>query len=161
MSVKDQQRSPAIITVRPTSVTVTKREPESVVVRTRRPGPEPLDEWNARFTPAVVAGGSLGIATWLVSFAVSYVSPTASFGIVLLGLLATGTAIYRELFRAELIPHWIVGVGVALAPFLFISVINLLPFISIDRVYTAVIGLGLTTGAAAHWLGLLRHPPCR
>src|SRR5690606_22072778 len=160
MSAKDQ-RSPAIITVRPTSVTVRRQEPETIVIRTGGPEPEPVADWNSRFTPSVVTGGSLAIATWLASFAVSYVSPTASFWIVLLGLLAAGAAIYRELFRAELIPHWIVGVLVALAPFLFARVINLLPFFSINRLYMAVIGLGLVTGAAAHCLGLLKPSPYR
>ncbi len=150
------QRSPVVTTVRPTSVTVRKQKPETVVIKTGGPEPEPVTDWNSRFTPAVVAGGGLAIATWLASFAVSYVSPTASFWIVLLGLLATGAAIYRELFRAELISHWIVGAFVALAPFLLTSVINLIPFISINRLYVAVIGLGLATGAAAHCLGLLK-----
>ncbi|MGO1541441.1 MAG: hypothetical protein ACTHZI_01510 [Luteimonas sp.] len=160
MSTKDQ-RSPVVITVRPTSVTVRRRKPETVVIRTGGPEPESVTDWNSRFTPAVVTGGGLAIATWLASFAVSYVSPLASFWIVLFGLLATGAAIYRELFRAELIPHWIVGAFIALAPFLLTSAINLLPFFAINRLYVAVIGLGLATSAAAHCLGLLKLPPYR
>lgn len=160
MSAQDQ-RSPAIITVKPINVTAKRQEPETIIIRTGGPEPEPVADWNSRFTPAVVTGGGLAIATWLASFAVSYVSPPASFWIVLLGLLATGAAIYRKLFRAELIPHWIVGVLVALAPFLLASVINLLPFFSINRLYMAVIGLGLVTGAATHYLGLLKPPPYR
>ena len=150
-----RKHEPAVLTVRPTSVTVRKREPETVVIRPRRSGPESMDAWNARFTPAVVAGGVMAIATWLVSLAASYISTTASFWIGLLGLLATGAAIYRELFRAELIPHWIVGVCIALAPFLLAGVFKLMPLFSISPAFVAAIGFGLVVGAAAHCLGLL------
>lgn len=152
---QQQKREPAVLTVRPTSVTVRKREPETVVIRPRSSGPESLDAWNARFTPAVVAGGVLAIATWLASFAASYVSTPASFWIGLLGLLATGAAIYRELFRAELIPHWIVGVCIAVAPFLLAGVFKLMPLFSISPAFVVAIGFGLVIGAAAHCLGLL------
>lgn len=157
MSAQDQ-RSPAIITVRPTRVIVRKREPETV---TRAGGPEPesVTKWISRFAPAIVTGGSLAIVTWLASFAASYVSPSVSLWIVLLGLLCTGAAIYCELLRAGLIPHWIVGAFIALAPFLVTGVLNLLPFVSINRGYVAVLCLGLVTGAAAHYLGLLKPSP--
>ena len=155
MSAKDQ-RSPAIITVRPTSVIVRRRRPETVTIRAGGPEPESVNNWISRFAPAIVTGGSLAIVTWLASFAVSYVSPSASLAIVLLGLLSIGAAIYRELLRAGLIPHWIVGAFIALAPFLVTGVVNLLPAISINRTYVAVICLGLVTGAAAHCLGLLK-----
>jgi|GEM_PF-2411077 len=160
MSVRDQ-RSPAIITVKPTSVTVRRREPEAVTIRPGGREPESVTEWNCRFTGAIVTGGSLAIVTWLASFAVSYVSPSASLWIVVFGLLSTGAAIYRELLRAGLIPHWIVGAFIALAPFLVTGVVNLLPLVSINRTYVAVICLGLVTGAAAHCLGLLKPSPHR
>lgn len=150
-----RKHEPAVLTVRPISVTVRKRAPETVVIKPRRSGPESLDAWNARFKPAVVAGGVLAIATWLVSFAISYVSTTASFWIGLLGLLATGAAIYRELIRAELISHWIVGVCIALAPFLLAGLFMLLPVLPISSAFVAAIGFGLVIGAAAHCLGLL------
>jgi len=152
----ETKSEPVVITVRPTSVTVRKRRPETVVIRPRRSGPGPMDDWNARFKPAVIVGSVLTIVTWLVSLVASYFSTTASFWIGLLGLLTTGAGIYRELFRNELIPHWIVGVGVALAPFLITSVLNLLPFFSINPGSVAVIGLGLLIGAVAHCLGLLK-----
>lgn len=156
-----RKHEPAVLTVRPTSVTIRKREPETVAIRPRRSAPESLDTWNARFTSAVVVGSGLAIATWLVSFAISYVSTPASFWIGLLGLLATGAAIYRELFRAELIPHWIVGVCIALAPFLLAGVFKLLPVFPISPAFVAAIGFGLVIGAAAHCLGLLKpnHSP--
>lgn len=150
-----RKREPEVFTVRPTSVTVRKRQPEAVVIRPRNAGPESMDAFNARFTPAVLAGGGLAIATWLVSFAISYASATASFWIGLLGLLVTGAAIYRELFRAELIPHWIVGACVAMAPFLLATVFKLLPLLPIRPAFVAAIGFGLVIGAAAHCLGLL------
>lgn len=151
-----RKHEPAVLTVRPTSITARKRRPETVVIRPRRSGSEPMNDWNARFKPAVIVGSVLTIVTWLVSFAASYVSTTASFWIGLLGLLAAGAAIYREMFRTELIPHWIVGVGIALAPFLLTSVLNLLPFFSIDPGSVATLGLGLLIGAVAHCLGLLK-----
>ena len=160
MSAQDQ-RTPAIITVRPTRVIVRKREPETVTIRTGGLEPESVTKWISRFAPAIVTGGSLAIVTWLASFAVSYVNPSASLWIVLLGLLSTGAAIYRELLRAGLIPHWIVGAFIALAPFLVTGVVNLLPLVSINRTYVAVICLGLVTGAAAHCLGLLEPSPRR
>lgn len=160
MSAQDQ-RSPAIITVRPTRVIVRKRELETVTIRAGGPQPESVTKWISRFAPAIVTGGSLAIVTWLASFAASYVSPSVSLWIVLLGLLSTGAAIYRELLRAGLIPHWIVGAFLALAPFLVTGVVNLLPLISINRTYVAVICLGLVTGAAAHCLGLLEPSPRR
>jgi len=120
-----------------------------------------VTKWISRFAPAIVTGGSLAILTWLASFAVSYVSPSASLSIVLFGLLSTGAAIYRELLRAGLIPHWIVGAFIALAPFLVTGVVNLLPLVSINRTYVAVICLGLVTGAAAHCLGPLGPSPRR
>lgn len=150
-----KQRSPAIITVRPTSVIVRRRKPETVAIRAGSPEPESVATWISRFAPALVTAGSLAIVTWLASFAVSYVSPSASLAIVLLGLLSIGAAIYRELLRAGLITHWIVGAFIALAPFMVTGVVNLLPVISINRTYVAVICLGLVTGAAAHCLGLL------
>lgn len=162
----EKKSEPVIITVKPTSVTVRKRRPETVVIRPRRSGPGPIDDWNARFKPAVVVGGALAIATWLVSFTASFVSPPASFWISLLGLLATGAAIYRELFRAELIPHWIVGVCIALAPLLLAGVFKVLPLLAsllnlpsfhlISPVFVAAIGCGLVIGAAAHGLDLLK-----
>ena len=160
MSAQDQ-RSPAIITVRPTRVIVRKRELETVTIRAGGPQPESATKWISRFAPAIVTGGSLAIVTWLASFAASYVSPSVSLWIVLLGLLSTGAAIYRELLRAGLIPHWIVGAFLALAPFLVTGVVNLLPLVSINRTYVAVICLGLVTGAAAHCLGLLEPSPRR
>ena len=160
MSAQDQ-RSPAIITVRPTRVIVRKRELETVTIRAGGPQPESVTKWISRFAPAIVTGGSLAIVTWLASFAASYVSPSVSLWIVLLGLLSTGAAIYRELLRAGLIPHWIVGAFIALAPFLVTGVANLLPLISINRTYVAVICLGLVTGAAAHCLGLFKPSPHR
>lgn len=160
MSAQDQ-RSPAIITVRPTRVIVRKRELETVTIRAGGPQPESVTKWISRFAPAIVTGGSLAIVTWLASFAASYVSPSVSLWIVLLGLLSTGAAIYRELLRAGLIPHWIVGAFLALAPFLVAGVVNLLPLVSINRTYVAVICLGLVTGAAAHCLGLLEPSPRR
>lgn len=162
----DKKSEPVVITVRPTSVAVRKRRPETVVVRPRSFGPEPTAAWNARFKPVVIVGGVLAIATWLVSFATSYASTTASFWISLLGLLATGAAIYRELFRAELIPHWIVGVCIALAPLLLAGVFKVLPLLAsllnlpsfhlISPVFVAAIGCGLVIGAAAHGLDLLK-----
>lgn len=153
MSAKDQ-RSPAIITVRPTNVIVRGRKPKTVSIRAGGPEPESVATWISRFAPALVTAGSLAIVTWLASFAVPYVNPSASLAIVLLGLLSIGAAIYRELLRAGLIPHWIVGALIALAPFLVTGVVNL-PLISINRTYVAVICLGLVTGAAAHCLGQL------
>lgn len=150
-----QKREPAVLTVRPTRVIVRKREPESVVIRPRGTQPESMDAFNARFTPAVVTGAAMAITTWLVSFAASYASTTASFWLGMFGLLATGAAIYRELFRADLIPHWIVGVAVALAPFLLAGVFKLMPLLSISPAFVAAIGFGLAIGAAAHCLGLL------
>ena len=125
-----------------------------------------MSDWNARFIPAIVAGGSLGIATWLASSAVSYINPTAGFWIGLLGLLATGMVIYRELFRAGLIPRRIVGVCVALAPILLAGVLKILSlllaslfnfpsFQFVSPVFVATVGFGLVIGAAAHCLGLL------
>lgn len=160
MSAQDQ-RSPAIITVRPTRVIVRRREPETLTIRAGGPEPESVTKWISRFAPAIVTGGSLAIVTWLASFAVSYVSPSASLSIVLLGLLSTGAAIYRELLRAGLIPHWIVGAFIALAPFLVTGVVNLLPLVSINRAYMALLCLGLVIGAAAHCLGLLKPSPDR
>lgn len=151
----DKKSEPVVITVRPTNVAVSKRRPETIVVRPRSFGPEPIAAWNARFKPVVIVGGVLAIATWLVSFAASYVSTPATFWIGLLGLLATGAAIYRELFRAELIPHWIVGVCIALAPFLLAGVFKLMPLFSISPAFVVAIGFGLVIGAAAHCLGLL------
>ena len=154
MSAQDQ-RLPAI-TVKPTGVIVRRRAPETVTIRAGGPEPGSVTNWISRFAPAVVTGGSLTIVTWLASFAVSYVSPSTSLWIVLLGLLSTGAAIYRELLRAGLIPHWIVGAFIALAPFLVTGVVNLLPPVAISRTYVAVICLGLVIGAAAHCLGLLK-----
>lgn len=160
MSAQDQ-RSPEIITVRPTRVIVRRREPETVTIRAGGPEPESVTKWISRFASAIVTGGSLAIVTWLASFAVSYVSPSASLSIVLLGLLSTGAAIYRQLLRAGLIPHWIVGAFIALAPFPVTGVVNLIPLVSINWTCVALICLGLVTGAAAHCLGLLEPSPHR
>lgn len=160
MSAQDQ-RSPAVITVRPTSVIVRRREPETVTIRAGSPEPESVTNWISRFASAIVTGGSLAIVTWLASFAVSYVSPSASLSIVLLGLLSTGAAIYRQLLRAGLIPHWIVGAFIAVAPSLVTGVVNLLPLVSINRTYVTAVCLGLGSGTAAHCLGLLKSSPLR
>lgn len=160
-----RNRKPTVLTVRPTNVTTNKRQPETVVIRPHSAGLESMAAWNARFVPAVLAGGGLAIATWLASFTASYTSITASFWIGLIGLLATGAVIYRELFRAGLIPRRIVGVCVALAPLLLAGVfkvlsllaglLNLPSFHFISPVYVAAIGFGLAIGSAAHCLGLL------
>lgn len=161
-----RKRKPTVLTVRPTNVTTRKRQPETAVIQPHGAGNESIAAWNARFTPAILVGGGLAIATWLASFAASYASTTASFWIGLLGLLATGAMIYRELFRAGLIPHWIVGVCVALAPLLLAGVfkilsvllasfLNLPSFHFISPAFVAAIGVGLVIGAAAHCLGLL------
>ena len=161
-----KKRKPTVLTVRPTNVTTRKRQPETAVLLPYGVGPESMAAWNARFMPAVFAGGGLAIATWLVSFATSYASTTASFWISLLGLLATGAVIYRQLFRAGLIPRRFVGVCVALAPFLLTGalkvlslllagIFNLPSFQLINPVFVATIGFGLVIGAAAHCLGLL------
>jgi len=57
--------------------------------------------------------------------------------------------------------HWIVGAFIALAPFLVTGVVNLVPLVSINPTYVAVICLGLVAGAAAHCLGLLEPSPRR
>lgn len=161
-----RKRKPTVLTVRPTHITTKKRQPETVAIRPHSVGSESIAAWNAKFTPAILAGGGLAIAIWLASFAASYVSTTASFWIGLLGLLATGAVIYRELFRAGLIPHWIVGVCVALAPLLLAgafkilslllaSLLNLPSFHFISPVFVAAIGFGLVIGATAHCLDLL------
>lgn len=160
-----RKRKPTVLTVRPTNVTTKKRQPETVVIRPHSAAPESMAAWNARFVSAVLAGGGLAIATWLASFTASYASITASFWIGLIGLLATGAVIYRELFRAGLIPRRIVGVYVALAPLLLAGVfkvlsllaglLNLPSFHFISPVYVAAIGFGLAIGSASHCLGLL------
>lgn len=160
-----KKRKPTVLTVRPINVTTRKRQPETAVIRPHSVGPESMAVWNARFTPAVLAGFGLALATWLASFAASYASTTASFWIGLLGLLATGAVIYRELFRAGLIPRRIVGVCVALAPLLLAGVFKVQPLLAsllnlpsvhfISPVFVAAIGFGLVIGAAAHCMGLL------
>lgn len=160
-----RKRKPTVLTVRPTNVTTQKRQPETVAIRPHSAGPESMAAWNARFVPAILAGGGLAIATWLASFVASYASITASFWIGVLGLLATGAVIYRELFRAGLIPRRIVGICIALAPLLLAGIfkvlsllaglLNFLSFHFISPAFLAAIGFGLVVGAAAHCLGLL------
>lgn len=137
------KHSPVVITVKPT------------VIRSGRPTPSTIDDWHSRFTRTVVTAATMAAATGVVCFAVSYYDRSASFWLGIVGLLATGVAIYRELCRAGLISGRVVGLSLAIAPLALSCLFKLVAFPLIAPAYLAAVGCGLLVGWAAHTAGLI------
>lgn len=142
MSPKDQ-RSPAVLTVKPTVIRIGPRDHSGI------------EDWHDRFTRPITVAATMGAATGLASFAVSFYSIVASFWLGVVGLLGTGAVLYRELCKAGLIPGRIVGLSLAAAPIVLSALFKLLPVLSIDPAYVAAVGCGLLIGWAAQAIGLI------
>lgn len=138
----NNKHAPAVITVKPTVIRIGQSEHRSI------------DDWHSRFTRTVTTATIMAIGTGLVSFALSYYDDTASFWLGIVGMLATGIAIYRELCRAGLIPGRIVGLSLAIAPIVLSCLFKLAPLPFIGPAHVAALGCGLLVGWAAHAAGL-------